>query len=57
MNISDISVGDRVLVQSGAEIREVAKVRTILDNGMLYVRLSTGEYRELHPQYVLKIFR
>lgn len=57
MNISDIITGDRVLVQSSEAVREVANVKAILNNGMLYVRLSNGEFREIHPQYVLKIFR
>lgn len=57
MNISEIIVGDRVLVQSSPDIREVANVREIFEDGELYVRLSNGEYKMIHPQYVLKIFR
>ena len=57
MNISDITNGDRILVQSGEYVKEVAQVKEILEDGMLYIRLSNGEFREIHPQYVLKIFR
>lgn len=56
MSISEIIIGRRVLVQSGAEIREHAKVMDVLDNGLVLVKLSNGDIIEMHPQYILKDF-
>lgn len=56
MNINEIVNGDRVLVQSGAETKEVATAKTLLDNGLVLVRLSDGKLAEMHPRYILKSF-
>ena len=57
MNISELIVGDRVLVQSGRELREHAQIKDInKENGLVVVRLSDGVVTEIHPQYILKSF-
>lgn len=56
MNHSEIIIGHRVLVQSGAEVREHAKILGVNDNGLVIVRLSDNSIREIHPQYILKDF-
>lgn len=55
MNYSEIIVGDRVLVQSDAETKEMAVIKDVNDNtGFVLVRLSDGQMREMHPQYIIK---
>ena len=57
MNISEVIVGDRVLVQSGPEIKEHAQIKGInKENGLIIVRLSNGEIIEMCPQFILKSF-
>lgn len=57
MNISEIIIGDRVLVQSGPEIKEHAQIKGInRENGLIIVRLSNGEITEMCPQFILKSF-
>lgn len=57
MNVSEIIVGNRVLVQSGAEVREHAKIKGInKDNGKVILLLSNGEITEMTPEYILKDF-
>lgn len=57
MNVSEIIVGNRVLVQSGAETKEHAQVKGInRENGLVIIRLSNGELTEIHPQFILKDF-
>ena len=57
MNISEIIIGDRVLVQSGPEIKEHAQIKGInKENGLIIVRLSNGEITEMCPQFILKSF-
>lgn len=56
MNLSEIVIGDRVLVQSGEFIKEVAKVKAFLDNGLVLVKLADGNFSEINPQYILKSF-
>lgn len=56
MNITEIVIGDRVLVQSGEFVKEVAKVKAILDNGLVSVKLADGNFAEINPQYILKSF-
>ena len=43
MNITEIIVGDRVLIQSDADTREVAEIKAILDNGKIVVKLSNNK--------------
>lgn len=56
MNTTEIVIGDRVLVQSGEFVKEVAKVKAILDNGFVSVKLTDGNFAEINPQYILKSF-
>lgn len=57
MNYSEIIVGDRVLVQSDAQSKEIAAIKDVNDNtGLAIVRLSDGNIREMHPQYIIKSF-
>lgn len=56
MNISEIIIGDHVLVHIGRETKEHAIVKTILNNGLALVKLSDGRIVEMHPQYIIKSF-
>lgn len=57
MTTNDIMVGHRVLVQSGAEVREHAQIKGInKENGLVIVKLSDGNITEIHPQYIIKSF-
>lgn len=56
MNYSEIIVGHRVLVQSGAETKEHAKVKGITPDGRIIVILSNGDVVDMAPEYILKDF-
>lgn len=57
MNYSKIIIGHRVLVQSGADTREHAKIKGInKENGKVIIMLSNGEITEMAPEYILKDF-
>lgn len=56
MNITEIIVGDRVLVQSDAHTREVAEIKAILDNGKIVVKLSNNKMMSIIPYYIIKSF-
>ena len=57
MNIIEITIGNRVLVQTSEFVREVAQIKGInKENGLVIVRLSDGNITEMHPQYILKDF-
>ena len=56
MNITEIVIGDRVLVQSGEFVKEVSVVKAILDNGLVTVKLADSNFAEINPQYILKSF-
>lgn len=56
MGISEIIIGHRVLVQSGADVKEHAKVMGVNDNGLVIVKLSDNTIRDMHPMYILKDF-
>lgn len=56
MNISDLKICDRVLLQSGSSVKEHAQVKAFLDNGNVLLRLSDGRIDEFDPQYILKNF-
>lgn len=57
MNLTEIYSGARVLVQSGAEVKEHADVVKKLENGKVLCKMSDFEIREIEPQYILKIFK
>lgn len=56
MNITEIIVGDRVLIQSDADTREVAEIKAILDNGKIVVKLSNNKMMSIIPYYIIKSF-
>lgn len=56
MNAKELSIGDRVLLQSGQYVKEHAQVKAFLDNGNVLLRLSDGQLDEFDPQYILKNF-
>ena len=57
MNVTEIIVGNRALVQTSEFVREVAQIKGInKDNGLVIVRLSDGNITEIAPQYVIKMF-
>lgn len=57
MNIKDIIVGDRVLLQTSEFVKEVAQIKGInMDNGLVIVKLSNGDITEINPQYIIKTF-
>lgn len=56
MNIEELSNGDRVLLQSGQYVKEIAIVKTVLDNGMVLLKLLDGRLEEFAPQYIIKNF-
>ena len=56
MNIDELKIGDRVLLQSGQYVKEHAQVKEFLDNGNVLLRLSDGRIDEFDPQYILKNF-
>ena len=49
MNITEIIVGDRVLIQRDANTREVAEIKAILDNGTIAVKLSDNKLMGIIP--------
>lgn len=57
MSNEKLSVGDRVLLQSGRYVKEHASVEVFLDNGNILMKLSDGKLSEFNPRYVLKIFK
>ena len=57
MSITEIVVGDRVLLQSSEYTREIAKIKGINnDNGLVLVLLSNGKFEQVRPQYIIKSF-
>ena len=56
MNITEIIVGDHVLIQSDADTREVAEIKAILDNGKIVVKLSNNKMMSIIPYYIIKSF-
>lgn len=57
MSNEKLSVGDRVLLQSGRYVKEHASVKAFLDNGNILMKLSDGKFAEYNPKYILKIFK
>lgn len=56
MSIDELTIGDRVLLQSGQFVKEHAQVKAILDENKVLLRLSDGRIDEFDPQYILKDF-
>lgn len=56
MKIKELTIGDRVLLQSGQYVKEHAYVKAFLDNGNVLMKLSDGQFEEFDPQYILKNF-
>lgn len=57
MSNEKLSVGDRVLLQSGRYVKEHAIVKAFLDNGNVLMTLSDGKIAEYEPRFVLNIFK
>lgn len=58
MNISELKVRDRVLVQSGRETKEHAVIMEISEpENKVLVRLSDYSLVDISPYYILKIFK
>lgn len=55
MNIQDIIVGDRILIQSGRASKEVAKVVAI-DDERIIIKNSFGDIEDIEPKFVIKTF-
>lgn len=57
MNITEIGVGDHILVQPADNVLERARVMGFNDQkGTVIIRLSDGKLFDMHPQYILKSF-
>lgn len=56
MNIEEISVGNRVLIQRSSSLLEHATVKALQKDGTVIVKLSDNKITEIHPQYILKKF-
>lgn len=57
MNINEIIVGHRVLVQSGPSTQEHAEIKGFSENGeSVIVHLSDGKIAEMKPHYIIKSF-
>lgn len=57
MNVDELKIGDRVLLQSGRCVKEHASVKAFLDNSNVLMILSDGKFAEYEPRFVLKIFK
>ena len=56
MNITEISVKDRVLIERG-KTREVATVKGFLPSGRVLVRTSEERIVEISPENIIKMFK
>ncbi|MDE6650431.1 MAG: hypothetical protein K2K45_10930 [Muribaculaceae bacterium] len=56
MNITEISNGDRVLIQRTPKEKEVATFKAIISNGNILVRDTSGEIIEVLPDQIIKKF-
>lgn len=56
MKITEISNGDRVLIQSTPTEREVAIIKAIMNNDKVLVRDLTGEIAEVSLDQIIKKF-
>ena len=57
MNITEISNGDRVLIQHTPKEKEVATFKAIISNGNVLVRDTSGEIIEVYPDQIIKRFK
>ena len=57
MSNEKLSVGDRILLQSGRYVKEHASVKAFLDDGNILMKMSDGKFAEYNPRYILKIFK
>lgn len=55
MNITEVVVGDRVLIQPSEYVKEVTKV-VGFDNGRVIVKRPNHEITDIAPAYILKSF-
>lgn len=55
MRIDKIVVGNRVLLQSGESVKEVAQVKGIASDRVI-VKLSNGDITAVSPEYIIKDF-
>lgn len=55
MNITEISVKDRVLIECG-KTKEMAKVKGFLPDGRVLVETTEGKIHSVAPECVLKKF-
>lgn len=56
MKIEEITIGDRVLLQSSLAVKEHATVKAILKNGNVLLKISDGSIDDYDPQFILKKF-
>lgn len=54
MNISEIEVGDRVLVSQRQNEKEVATVKGFSTDGKVIVKDSSGQIVDVTPEQVIK---
>lgn len=57
MKITEISNGDRVLIQRTPKEKEVATFKAIINNGNVLVRDATGEIIAVSPNQIIKRFK
>lgn len=57
MNINDLKVGDRVLLQSSLSTKEHAQVKAFLDDCGVLLRLSDGSIEPFNVRYIVKILK
>lgn len=57
MKEEELSVGDRVLLQSGRAVKEHAQIKAFLDNGNISLKLSDSKIREYELRHILKVFK
>lgn len=57
MKFEEVKVGDRCLVQSGREVREIAVVKAVINTKKTFLcKLADNTIAELEPRYILKSF-
>ena len=57
MNITEISNGDRVLIQRTPKEKEVVTFKAIINNGKVLVRDAAGEIIDVSPDQIIKRFK
>ena len=57
MTISEIVIGDRVLVQTSESVKEIAYIKEVNEkDGLVIVKMSNGDITDIAPQYIIKSF-